>query len=124
MSSHILKKSPIALTYSRIVEGVTEKHLWEEITAELKQLGHIKMNRKKTGATRKIFLYYSEMDNIIGKRHDIGPPMVSGTYCIQPVFTGTPTMARKKQKVDTSVTEPLNEELLVNDPSSARSQHR
>ncbi len=24
MSSHILKKSPIALTYSRIVEGVTE----------------------------------------------------------------------------------------------------
>ncbi len=24
MSSHILKKSPIALTYNRIVEGVTE----------------------------------------------------------------------------------------------------
>ncbi len=24
MTSHILKKSPIALTYSRIVEGVTE----------------------------------------------------------------------------------------------------
>jgi hypothetical protein len=36
-------------------------------------------NRKATGRGRKSFLYFKEMDDLLGKRHDIAPPIVTTT---------------------------------------------
>lgn len=82
-----------------------KKDVWLKITNELNELGYtytqiqvetkwnnllkshkdIGVNKQKTGAKRKSFHYYEEMESIVAKRHDIHPPFVSGS-----TITSTP----------------------------------
>ena len=88
-----------------------KKIVWKEITQKMVSMGHnitqnkieckwrnlfsshqaILLNKNKTGARRKSFQFFEEMNEILRKRHDINPPFVSGSGC-----TATSTPKKKK----------------------------
>ena len=47
----------------------------------LKSHKDVRDSKKATGSRRKDFRYYKEMEEIVVKRHDINPPVVSGNGC-------------------------------------------
>lgn len=103
--------------------GLTKKKLvWKAITQELHNLGHFFpqnkveckwrylvaqyqkfiQNKKTTGGKRITFLYFDAMDNILSKRHDIKPPMVTGTGCVAQAFS---SQQQKRSEVNRSATD-------------------
>jgi hypothetical protein len=53
----------------------------------------ILLNRKATGRGRKTFLYFKEMDDLLGKRHDIAPPVLGGNGCDPITIESLPSSA-------------------------------
>ena len=73
-----------------------KKNVWATITRDMNKAGYnytqnqienkwktllrshkaIVDNRKQTGGKRKTFQYFEEIQNIVGKRHDITPPLI------------------------------------------------
>ena len=50
----------------------------------LKSHKDVRDNKKRTGAKRKSFRFYQEIEEIIAKRHDINPPFTGGSGCPLP----------------------------------------
>ena len=67
----------------------------------------ILLNKNKTGAGRKSFQFFEEMNEILRKRHDINPPFASGSGC-------TATSTPKKNK-NNSVSISINDTVPHND---------
>ena len=44
----------------------------------LRQYKNYKANRRSSGRGRKTFSFYKEMDEVVGRRHDIVPPVLGG----------------------------------------------
>lgn len=92
-----------------------KKEIWRNITTELVKLGHkysqnkveskfrsmvrshnaVRQNKKKTGAKRKTFQYYPQMEQLLAKRHDINPPFVSGSSVPEPSTSKPDTTPQK-----------------------------
>ena len=81
-----------------------KKDIWKVITEKMNSKGHmysqnkveskwrsllkshkdVRDNKKRTGAKRKSFRFYQEIEEIIAKRHDINPPFTGGSGCPLP----------------------------------------
>lgn len=55
----------------------------------------VKQNKNTTGRQRKTFKYFNELDTILGKRHDVSPPVLSGSGTVAPLFTETSGKTKK-----------------------------
>lgn len=87
--------------------GLKKRTVWDRIVRALHELGHnftrnsveckwhylvkcynrVKTNKKTTGQNRKTFQIFHQMDEVLSKHHDINPPVVSGSGCVENVFS-------------------------------------
>ena len=67
------------------------------------QYNDIIQNKKTTGGKRKTFRLFDRMDKILGKRHDINPPVASGSGCVSKAFTLSRKRPAKKSQQSESI---------------------
>ena len=61
--------------------GYDKKRCQQKWRNLLRQYKKYKANRKSSGRGRKTFSFYKEMDEVVGRRHDIVLPVLGGNGC-------------------------------------------